>query len=114
MASRSASVVSTAFTSLWCPARAADKPRLGRAQPGYLTGMQRSRGIDSASGADEIRDAFGREGLELELVQRDGGWLAVGHMHGTQSTMARGESPDQAAQAAWQRHLETNAGTGES
>ncbi|MGH3427120.1 MAG: hypothetical protein ACRDQZ_06085 [Mycobacteriales bacterium] len=76
--------------------------------------MERSRGIDTGSGPDEIRDSFRREGLELELVEHGDGWLAVGHMHGREWVMGRGAEPEKAALAAWQRHLEINAGTGES
>ncbi len=76
--------------------------------------MERSRGIDAASGLDEIKDSFRREGLELDVVAHGDGWQAVGRMHGREWVMGHGPDAAKAAQAAWQRHLDSNAGTGES
>ena len=76
--------------------------------------MEASRGIDARSGADDVRDAFQREGLELRLEQRDGRWVAVAALHGQERRMGAGTEPDEAARDAWERHLEVNEGVGES
>jgi hypothetical protein len=76
--------------------------------------MEASRGIDGRSGADDVRDAFEREGVDLRLEQRDGRWVAVAVLHGREQWMGAGVAPDEAARDAWQRHLAVNEGVGES
>jgi hypothetical protein len=75
--------------------------------------MEASRGIDLGSGAGDVRDAFQREGVGLRLEQRDGRWIAVAVVHGSERWMGAGVEPDEAARDAWQRHLEVNEGVGE-
>jgi hypothetical protein len=71
-------------------------------------------GIDRLSTVDDIRDAFGRKGLELSLEPRGGEWIAIVRAHGVPS--AESCSPDRtdAARAAWADFVARNAGTGES
>ena len=76
--------------------------------------MEASRGIDGHSGADDVRDAFQREGVELRLEQRDGRWVAVAALQGRERSMGAGAEPDEAARDAWARHLAVNEGVGES
>jgi hypothetical protein len=76
--------------------------------------VETSRGIDQHSSADDIRDAFEREGIELRFEQRDGRWVAVAGVHGQERWMGAGAEPEAAARDAWERHLAVNDGTGES
>jgi hypothetical protein len=76
--------------------------------------MDGSRGIDHTSGPDQIGDASGRQGIEMQVVQRPGRWLALGQMHGREWVMAEANDPGSAARVAWQRHLAANGGSGES
>ena len=77
-------------------------------------------GIDSTSGAAEIRDAFGRLGLRLEVSHPEPDvWEAhVVHPAGTGETgseiVARGGSEDEAAAAAWRSYVRSSGGIGAS
>jgi hypothetical protein len=75
-------------------------------------------GIDENSGVDEIRDALGRQGLELDIRQTDGGFEAVGRpaLGDERETALRGSGPteDDAAREVWARFVAVQGGVGSS
>jgi hypothetical protein len=75
-------------------------------------------GIDADAGVDEIRDALGRQGLELDIRRANGGFEAVGRpaLGPERETALRGSGPTEqdAAQEVWARYVAVQGGVGSS
>jgi hypothetical protein len=78
-----------------------------------------SGGIDRHSGIEDVRDALGRAGMDLETRHEQGGaWHArvipiEGGRRESQLT-GDGDSEDDAALAVWQKYLALQDGIGAS
>jgi hypothetical protein len=79
--------------------------------------VRQGAGIDERSTAEDVRQAFWAQGLELVVRARETRWHASlravpggGRLH----DVASGESADEAARQAAARHLEDHETTGAS
>jgi len=75
-------------------------------------------GIDADAGVGEIRDALGRQGIELDISPADGGFEAVGRpaLGEARETALRGSgaTEDEAAREVWTRFVAVQGGVGSS
>jgi hypothetical protein len=78
---------------------------------------QRSAAIDGSSTVADVKDAFRRQGIELDVELRGSRWRALVRAVPGDDPMheaASASSPDEAAREAWHRHVEQDGGTGAS
>jgi hypothetical protein len=76
-------------------------------------------GIDDNSGADDVRDALGRLGMDMTTERGDdGAWTARAEPltggSGESSLVGSGGNEDDAALDLWQRYLVVQGGVGAS
>jgi hypothetical protein len=76
--------------------------------------MSGASGIDSASSVEDVKAAFRRLGVELQVEPEGDGWQARVAAHGDEQLHESGAEPAEAALAAWREFVRRNGGTGES